>query len=230
MKKALALLLCIVLLLTVSGCKKTARNTELTDSLISTDLIKHGVYDFAHCGKPSTIADLKVVEKSRDGEVTTLSVTANAISPHVSVQLAADMTYTFANGVWVMNTVEFTQMIPTPTAAPSQESLLYELSNYMGVTGSALAAKEGVHHDLQFTISAVTWEMQHAQGGRTARLNASLKSDTLTFTGYYTLIFDAKKGWLFETEMVTNEAQGGNRYYPLMQLETLERKTTTDKK
>ncbi len=223
MKRIFALLLCGVMLLTVAvGCKKkesSAPVIELNEARFIADLAaSNAKYSYTHAeGKP-TISDFAIVEKKEDGGVTTLAVTATATNSHLSIELEATMEYVRENNYWRLSKVDVTKAQPIPTSAPHRAGLLEALTNYTSITGSALAVKDEEHYDLVFDVADVTWGLSFDEKAKTAKLMGSLKSDKLTFTGYYNLTF-TENGWIFESEKQEN----GQRY-PLLHLNTLEQK------
>lgn len=225
MKRILTLLLCCVTLLTIAvGCQKdTSPIIELNESRFTTDLANaYDKYSYTHAeGKP-TISDFTIVEKKEDGGMTTLSVTAIATNNHIDVELAATMEYVRENNYWRLSKLDITKAQPIPNAAPNRKGLLEALANYTSITGSALAIQGEEHHNLAFDIQDVAWEVSFDTQAKTAKLMGAYKSDKLTFTGHYNLVF-TERGWTFESEKQEN----GN-YYPLLYLDTLEQ--TEDKK
>ena len=238
MKRTLALLLCLILLLALPvGCKKDKQATnpagELTNSQISIDLKNSThLYYYAHTGSILAVSGLKVSDKEKDGNAMTLKATATAQSNHVSVDLAADMRYVVINNKWTLDTVEITKAVPTILAGPEKESVLMEISNYLAHNATsqeqnkslALAYLGEERHSLEITVSAVTWGVDYKEGSDTAKLTAKLTSDALTFSGYYTLTFDKKVGWVIETEK-----QDNGQHYPVLHLDTLEQKAAEKK-
>lgn len=229
MKRLLSLLLCCVMLMTLSaGCKKnnTPEKPGLTDTAIAADLAaNHTKYNFAHINAESepTISDFKVSNRTEADGVVSLSVTATAITPYATIDVAADMEYTWELNYWRMSNIEITKAIPTVTAAPNLNSVKTELSNYISIVGSALAVKDEESHNLQFSFDKAAWSISRADGAQTATLNVAYQSDELTFTGYYTLTF-GEAGWTIESE-----EQESGQHYPLMHLITLEQ-TDEEKK
>ena len=231
MKKVLALLLCLTMLLTVcAGCKKTAKNTELTDALVRSDLVKNSnLYTYAHLGIVNSISSLKIADKNRDGDVTTLSVTGTALSSCAKIQMAADMKYTFKNGAWHLDSMKVNKAVPTLTAGPYTDSVLSEISNYLVNNESsqkfkkpsALAVKNGKYHNIELNVQAADWQMAYDALTQTAKLNVTYKSENLSFSGYYSLEFDAEKGWI-----IHGEQQENGQNYLLLYLNTLEQKAS----
>lgn len=237
MKKALALLLCLMMLLTLSvGCKKNEEAKkigELTDEQISSDLLnnKH-LYYYAHTGNISSVASLQVTDKKQNNNTITLTATATASSSHINIALSANMKYVATNGAWELDSVEITKSVPTITAGPDQETLASEVDSYISLNKTSQEANKPLalayygeeRHSLNVNLSAVTWGVEYEKDATTAKLTAEMKSDTLTFSGYYNLTFDQERGWIIEGEM---QEHGQN--YLVLHLDTLEQKTTDEK-
>lgn len=221
MKRFFALLLCGVLLLTLSvGCKKNSSPViELNEARYIADLANNDAkYSYSYAeGKP-TISDFTIVEKKEDGGMTTLSVTATASNDHVDIELAATMEYVRENNYWRLSKLEITKAEPIPTSAPDITTLRETLRNYTTITGSALAIMDEEHYHLEFNVDHVTFGTSFNSKEKTARLMATLKSDRLSFTGHYNLTF-AERGWVLESEKQENGS-----HYPLLYLDTLEQK------
>lgn len=237
MKKALALALCLIMLLTLAvGCKKkeAAQNPpELTDSQISTDLMHSDhLYYYAHTGDISFLAGLKVTDKQQKDDTLTLKATATAGSNHIEVALAADMEYTIVNGKWKLSNITLTKADPTILSGPYQDSLVSEIGNYIAYNidsqeaaqNRALAYYGEERHSLDINIQNVTWGIQYEEGATTAKLTAEMKSDALTFSGYYSLTFNEERGWVIESEK-----QDNGQNYLVLRLDSLEQKTTDEK-
>ena len=221
MKKIVALLLCGVMLLTLAaGCKKEeATPAVLNETIIHSDLLKnYTLYNYSHVTGAPTLGGLQIIKRSEEGDAATVSVSALAHYANVDVGVTADMAYTRINNVWTLQNITITGATPTVTGAPDQDSVLSMLENYISITGSALAIKGDERHHLNVNVRGATWEMQHEGGAKTAKLLVSMKSDTLTFNGYYTLNFE-ETGWT-----VVSEKQENGQYYPLLTLESLKQK------
>ncbi|MBQ3203026.1 MAG: hypothetical protein IJB36_05225 [Clostridia bacterium] len=234
MKKVFALILCCALLVVMPvGCKKkAAEKAEWTDSVISADLLKNDhLYNLAHCGKFSSIADLKITEKVEKSDTVSLSVTAKAVSPRAEAQLVADMTYTLTNNQWKLKDIRLTQTA-APTDAPDKESVRMEIDNYLAHNMTSQEQKKPIalaihgeeRHELTIKTSDVAWDMSYEKGSTTAKLTAALNNNDVAFIGYYKLTFDESKGWIIESEKQEN-----GQHYPVLYLDTLELKNT-DKK
>lgn len=219
MKKIVSLLLCCVMLATLCvGCKDKSptRNTELTDGIIASDLAdKYSYYSFAHVNpdqKP-TISDLQVSGRVEEEGVTRLAVTATADTGYAHIQFTANVEYTWELNYWRMSKLEVTDAVATPTAAPSVASVQLELSNYMSITGSALAIQGQTRRNLKFTMNNATRKMTWVEANHTATLTLSVKTSEAVFEGYYNLTFDSAKGWVIESEK-----QESGQNYPVMHL------------
>ena len=236
MKKALALLLCLMMMLTLSvGCKKNqeAKKTgDLTETQISSDLLNSdNLYRYAHTGDITSIAGLQVNDKKEDGNTITLTATATAGSDHISIALTANMKYMAENGAWKLDTVEITKADPTVIAGPYKDTLVNEVNNYINLNRSsqdagktlALAYYGEERHSLNVNTGSITWGIAYEKGN-TAKLTAEMKSDALTFSGYYNLTFDKERGWLIESEL-----QEHGQSYLVLHLDTLEQKTADEK-
>lgn len=225
MKKAFALLLCVVLLMAMAaGCKKKEdkpANTPAPNALTESDFIsgllsRSDLYYYEACGKFKSIADLEVVSKMTTDDATNVSVTGTAISNCVEVELAATLNYILKDNQWVLDTAKVTKKVPTVTAAPELTRIQDTIGNYMSAVGNALAIQDGTDHRLpSFAIKDVKWEMKWDNGAETARLNVSYTSESLTFTGYYTLTF-GETGWEYEYKVL----EDGYRHI-VMHLESL---------
>ena len=239
MKRTLALLLCFILLLALPiGCsedeeKAANKVSELTNSQISSDLKDSAhLYYFAHTGNIHTVSGLKVSDKEKDGITMTLKATATVNSNHVAVKLAADMKYTVINNAWKLNSVKITKATPSILSGPNQESVLIEINNY--IDNNATSQEQNKHlalaylgeerHSLELDTAAVTWGIDYKEGSNTAKLTAKLTSDALTFSGYYTLTFDKKVGWVIKSEQ-----QDNGQYYLVLHLDSLEQKAAEEK-
>lgn len=210
MKKAVSLLLCCVMLVTLCvGCKKDALapNTQLTDRIIADDLAaNYAKYSFAHInsdGNP-TISDVQVSQRTEENGVTKLAVTAQATTPYATIKVAADMEYTWEINYWRMSHMEVTNAVPTPIAAPNMTSLKQELSNYISVTGSALAVQDGKQQQIVFSPDKATWGIVWDAETKTAKLSVTATTTDVVFEGYYNLSF-AATGWVFETKTQEND-------------------------
>ena len=226
MKRMMALLLCCAMVLTLcAGCKKdtTTLNKELTDSIIASDLASnYAKYSFSHVA-PETkpvISDLQVSQRTEEGDVTKLAVTAEADTGYATIQVAAKMEYTWEINYWRMSHMEVTDATVTPTAVPSMSSVQLELSNYISVAGSALAILDGTHHNLTFAPSKAMWGIVWDAATKTAKLSVTATTTEFTFEGYYNLTF-TDTGWVFETEK-----QESGQNYPLMHLTKLNKVVT----
>lgn len=237
MKKALALLLCLMMLLALPvGCKKdkeAKKVGELTDAQISSDLINSDhLYHFAYTGNISSLAGLKVSDKKQDGNTITLKATGTASSAYVQVALAAEMKYTVINNAWKLDSVQITKAVPTTIDGPEQEAILMTVENYIDNNMTSQEQKKSValaylgeeRHSLEVNTRAVTWGVDYEKGSDTAKLTAKLTSDALTFSGYYTLTWDEKAGWVFESEK-----QDNGQHYLVLHLDSLEQKATEKK-
>ena len=205
MKRALALILCCVMLLTLTvGCKKEEKPAAPDDSRISSDLIDHRAkYSFSHIEGTPSMAGLKIVERHEEDDSIDLKVTATAINEYARIELAADIEYELDDGRWELDELRITKAVPTPTAAPNQESVLMLLDNYISITGSALAAKGEERHKLNVNVRGANWEMKYDEASKTAKLLVEMKSEVLTFKGYYALSFN-ETGWVIESEKQEN--------------------------
>lgn len=227
MKKVLSLLLCCGMLTALCvGCedKAPALNRELTDAIIASDLANnYAQYSFAHVSpnqKPA-ISDLQVSGRIEEEGVTRLAVTATADTGYADIKITANMEYTWELNYWRMSNLEVTDAIPTPTAAPSIASVQLELSNYMSVTGSALAIQGKTRHNLKFTMNNATRKMTWVEATKTATLTLSVTTPEAVFEGYYNLTFDSAKGWVIETEK-----QESGQNYPVMHLTSYDKVIT----
>ena len=220
MKKIVALLLCVIMLLTMAvGCKDKEEPEVLDETRIVSDLSdNYPKYIFSHASGRPSVGGLQIVERNEEGDDAVLSVTATAHFRNATVAIAADMDYQRVDGQWTLNEIAITKTTITPTAAPDLESVLMLLDNYISITGSALAAKGDDRHQLKLNVRGANWEMECEDGAKTAKLNVSMKSEQLTFTGYYTLTFK-DTGW-----DIACEKQDNGQYHPLLHLETLEQK------
>lgn len=239
MKKALALILCLVMLLTLAvGCKKKEEEqkvAELTDSLIASDLINSdNLYYFAHTGDITSMAELKVEDKKQDGNTLTLTASATAGSECIEVELTAKMKYTVQNGAWKLASVEITKAVPTVIAAPTKESVLSEIENYLAYNltsreqekSIALGIKGEERYELEINPRNVAWNMEYEDGSTTAKLTAALNNNDVAFIGYYSLSFDNEQGWV-----IASEKQENGQGYLVLYLETIElKKTAVDEK
>lgn len=223
MKRIFALLLCGVMLLTAAvGCQKKGSSSsviELNEARFIADLAANNAkYSYTHAEGKSTISDFTIVEKKEDGGVTTLAVTATATNSHLSIELEATMEYVRENNYWRLSKVDVTKAQPIPTSAPNRAGLLEALTNYVSITGSALAILGEEHYHLVFDVADAMWDLSFDEETKTAKLVGSLFSNELTFTGHYNLIF-TENGWAFESE-----EQETGQSYPLLRLNSLEQK------
>ncbi len=227
MKKAFALILCLVLLLAIPvGCKKKANEkpVPLTESTISVDLIRHnGQYSYPHCGNFDKITDLTILEKEEKDTTATVWFSAKANSSCTVVDLAGKMKYTYKNGHWNMDSLDLSKATPTPTNGPDLKSAMMEINNCVSIIGKAFALQGETEHALPaLNMQSGSWQIQAEKGAKTAQLTVNYKSNVMTFTGYYNLTFE-ETGWRFETikKDTTN--------YPVLHLDSLEMHET-DKK
>lgn len=232
MKKAIALLLCLTLLLVLpTGCKKKGDPSLLDDNRLTSDLMNCShLYYYSHVGAVNAISNLKVVEKVEKKNAVSFSVTAKAVAACANIELAVDMNYAYENGTWMLDrdNVKVTKQTITVTAGPDLESTIMELNNYVSVVGNALAVKGEEQHLLPaYNVVKATWETEYSETNKTAKMKVTYESDTLSFTGYYNLTFN-DNGWVFETKKI----EGDERSHILLHLETLEQKEAekTDEK
>ena len=229
MKKVVALLLCLALLMVLpTGCKK---KTEAPDaSRICSDLLNCShLYYYAHIGKVSSMTLPEIVEKTETKDTITYAVTAKAMTPYSDIQLSATMKYTLVDNAWQLDkeSVKITKKEAIPTAAPDLETMTKDnLANYLSIVGKALAVKGEEEYLLPaYDVSKATWETKYEKGATTATLNVTYQSDELSFTGYYNITF-GENGWMMESKMKDEIG------HILLHLETLEQKeaASTDEK
>lgn len=218
MKKALALLLCCVMVLTIAaGCKKN-KPEELTNTRISSDLANnYAEYAYTHITGTPSISELNIAEKNQEEDRITVSVSAVAVFSNAKVKVAATMAYALSGTKWRLTDVTVSDSSITPTGAPSIESVLNELVNYVSINGGAIGVLEENEHLLQYNLRGAEWTMACEDGAKTATLNVTFTSKKLSFAGYYTLTF-VEKGWVIETT-----ERGDGRHHPLMHLTSLTR-------
>lgn len=221
MKKIIALILCGVMLLTLAvGCKKEEQPEELIDARIAHDLTNSThLYPYTHIVGTPDIKDLQVVSRNESGNRTIVSVDANLYFSNADLDLKADMEYLLIGNHWKLEDVKVTHRAITVTGAPHQASVMSDLTNYIGIVGSAYSVMDDTYQPLYFNINDPTVEMQYESGAKTAALKLAYTSDKLTFEGTYTLTFDEESGWHFET---VKQADG--RQHPLLRLTKLEQK------
>ena len=205
MKKTLALLLCVAMLLTLAvGCKKKIKPEELTEARIADDVVSNTQeYSYTHITGTPDMKEMTVLTRDEvDGDIV-LTLEATVTYPNADVTLKANVVYQSFGPKWQLTRFNVTESSIEVTGAPSQSSVVNELANYMSIVGSA-------YSDLEMTYEA---------GAKTAALTLSYPSDKLTFAGSYTLTFDDAKGWVLETK-----AQDDGRQHPLLHLTKLEQK------
>ncbi len=221
MKKTLALLLCVAMLLTLAvGCKKKIKPEELTEARIADDVVSNTQeYSYTHITGTPDMKEMTVLTRDEvDGDIV-LTLEATVTYPNADVTLKANVVYQSFGPKWQLTRFNVTESSIEVTGAPSQSSVVNELANYMSIVGSAYSVLDDKYQPLYFDINSADLEMAYEAGAKTAALTLSYTSDKLTFAGSYTLTFDDAKGWVLETK-----AQDDGRQHPLLHLTKLEQK------
>lgn len=219
MKKVLALLLCCGMLLTIAaGCKKNQQK-ELSDARISSDVANSShLYAYDHVAGDRTVHELNITQRTEEGDRVSLKATADVHFSNAIVAVKAEMAYRYVDANWKLEDIAITSSDVELTAAPDTASVMMELTNYASIVGSVYAVYDETYQPLYFNLADATTKMSYEAGADTAKLELSLVSDKLSFTGTYTLTF-GENGWQFETVKQTD-----NRNHPLLRLTSLEKK------
>lgn len=220
MKRLLALMLCLAMVLTVAaGCNKNVRE-ELTDSRIADDVVKgSGNYAYTHVAGTPSLSDFAILSREEKEDRVFLSLDATADFSNAQVTFKASMEYVYVDNRWKVSKLNVTERAITITGAPDTDSVLNELENYVSVVGSAYAVLDEKYEVLYgISVYDATAEMQYEEGADTAVLKLSYTSDALSYEGSYALTF-GENGWAVETKK-----QDDGRHHPLLRLTKLEKK------